>query len=481
MATIIGRKSEQQQLERLLDSKEAEFLVVYGRRRVGKTFLIRNYFKDKFAFYHTALSPLELENQELLDAQLQNFTSSLRNYGAKVEETPKSWLAAFDLLIDLLKGKATNEKLILFMDEMPWLDTPKSGFVTAFEHFWNGWAAGQDNLLLIACGSATTWIVDKLLANKGGLYNRVTKEMHLSPFTLKECEDYYHEHGIAMDRYDQMQCYMAIGGIPYYLSFIEPGYSFAQNIDNLFFSKNGKLTLEYNRLFGSIFSSPEQYKQVIRLLSNYREGLKREDIAKKLGMTSGGSLSKLLEALVVSDFVTRYQYFGKSKREIYYKLTDFYSLFYLRFVEKRGKMNSAYWQNNQFAPAANAWRGLAFEDVCMVHTDQIRHALGIQGVQADFSPWHYVSDEKGKNGAQIDLLINRSDRIVDICEMKFCVSDYRIDKQADANLRNKIQVVLDKVRGRRAIHPVIVTTYGLAKNEYSSKIQNVITMDKLFC
>lgn len=480
MATIIGRKSEQQQLERLLDSKEAEFLVVYGRRRVGKTFLIRNYFKDKFTFYHTALSPLELENQELLDAQLQNFTSSLRNYGAKVEETPKSWLAAFDLLIDLLKGKASNEKLILFMDEMPWLDTPKSGFVTAFEHFWNGWAAGQDNLLLIACGSAITWIVDNLLANKGGLYNRVTKEMHLSPFTLKECEDYYNEHGIAMDRYDQMQCYMSIGGIPYYMSFVEPGYSFAQNIDNLFFTKNGKLTLEYNRLFGSIFSSPEQYKQVIRLLSNYREGLKREDIAKKLGMTSGGSLSKLLEALVVSDFVTRYQYFGKSKREIYYKLTDFYSLFYLRFVEKRGKMNSAYWQNNQFAPAANAWRGLAFEDVCMVHTDQIRHALGIQGVQADFSPWHYVSDEKGKNGAQIDLLINRSDRIVDICEMKFCVSNYRIDKQADANLRNKIQVVLDKVRGRRAIHPVIVTTYGLAKNEYSSKIQNVITMDDLF-
>lgn len=480
MAKIIGRKAEQQQLSRLLQSKEAEFLVVYGRRRVGKTFLVRNFFKGQFAFYHTALSPLELEDKELLQAQLQNFASSLHSYGAEVDEVPKDWLSAFDLLIDLLKKKSSTEKLVVFLDEMPWLDTPKSGFVTAFEHFWNGWAAGQDNVLLVACGSATTWIVDKLLANKGGLYNRVTREMHLAPFTLKECEEYYQEHQVVMDRYDQTQCYMAIGGIPYYMSFIEPGQSLAQNLDHLFFSKNGKLTLEFDRLFGSIFTSPDQYKQVIRLLAGYREGLKREDIARQLGMSSGGTLSKLLEALVVSDFITRYQYFGKSKREVYYKLTDFYSLFYVRFVEKLRKRNPEYWQNNQLSPSANAWRGLAFEDVCMVHTEQIRRALGIQVIQVDVSPWHYVPENKGEKGAQIDMLINRSDRIINLCEMKFCVNDYRIDKAADANLRNKIQVLMDNVRGRRAIHPVIVTTYGLAKNEYSSRIQNVVTMEDLF-
>lgn len=283
-----------------------------------------------------------------------------------------------------------------------------------------------------------------------------------------------------MDRYDQTQCYMAIGGIPYYMSFIEPGLSLAQNLDHLFFSKSGKLTVEFNRLFGSIFSSPEQYKQVIRLLANYREGLKREDIAKQLGMTSGGTLSKLLEALVVSDFITKYQYFGKSKREVYYKLTDFYSLFYIRFVEKLRKQNPEYWQNNQLSPSVTAWRGLAFEDVCMVHTEQIRQALGIQGIQVDFSPWHYVPADKNEKGAQIDMLINRSDRIINLCEMKFCVANYRIDKKADANLRDKIQVLMDNIRGRRAIHPVIVTTYGLANNEYSSRIQRVITLDDLF-
>lgn len=327
MAKIVGRKKEQQQLEHLLDSKEAEFLVVYGRRRVGKTFLIRNYFKDRLTFYHTALSPLELEGGELLQAQLQNFTSSLRRSGMEIDAAPQSWFEAFDLLIDFLSGKPKTEKIIVFIDEMPWLDTPKSGFVTAFEHFWNGWAAGQDNLLLVACGSATTWIVDRLLSNKGGLYNRVTQEMHLVPFTLKECEEYYREHGVVMDRYDQVQCY---------------------------------------------------------------------------------------------------------------------------------------------------------EDVCMVHVQQIRQALGILGVQSEASPWHYVSVDK-KMGAQIDLLINRSDRIVDICEMKFCVNTYRMDKKADESIRNKIQVVMDTVRGRKAIHPVIVTTYGLAKNEYSSRIQRVITMDDLFC
>ena len=480
MAKIVGRKKEQQQLEHLLDSKEAEFLVVYGRRRVGKTFLIRNYFKDRLTFYHTALSPLELEGGELLQAQLQNFTSSLRRSGMEIDAAPQSWFEAFDLLIDFLSGKPKTEKIIVFIDEMPWLDTPKSGFVTAFEHFWNGWAAGQDNLLLVACGSATTWIVDRLLSNKGGLYNRVTQEMHLAPFTLKECEEYYREHGVVMDRYDQVQCYMAIGGIPYYMSFIDPGYSLAQNIDRLLFTRNGLLTLEFGRLFGSLFSSPEPYKQVIRLLADYREGLKREDIAKLLNMSSGGTLSKLLEALVVSDFVTRYQYFGKSKREVYYKLTDFYSLFYIRFVEKGRRMNVDYWQNNQLTPSVTAWRGLAFEDVCMVHVQQIRQALGILGVQSEASPWHYVCGDKNM-GAQIDMLINRSDRIVDICEMKFCVNTYRMDKKADESIRNKIQVVMDTVRGRKAIHPVIVTTYGLAKNEYSSRIQRVITMDDLFC
>lgn len=480
MVKIIGRKAEQLQFERLLKSKEAEFLVVYGRRRVGKTFLVRNYFKDKFSFYHTALSPLELDDKDLLQAQLVNFTSSLRRYGMDVKETPKDWFTAFDMLIDFLESKKENGKIVVFLDEMPWLDTPKSGFVTAFEHFWNGWAAGQDDLLLVACGSATTWIVDKLLANKGGLYNRVTREMHLAPFTLKESEEYYQEHGVAMDRYDLTQCYMAIGGIPYYMSFIEPGCSFAQNIDSLFFAKSGKLTLEFNRLFGSIFSSPEQYKNVIRLLAKYREGLKREDIASKLGMSSGGTLSKLLEALVVSDFVTKYQYFGKSKREVYYKLTDFYSLFYLRFVEKQKRLNPEFWQNNQLSPSANVWRGLAFEDVCMVHTEQIRQALGILGIQVNFSPWHYIPEGKDEKGAQIDMVIERSDRIVNICEMKFCVANYKIDKLDDANIRNKIQVVLDKVKGRKAVHPVIVTTYGLTSNEYSSRIQRVITLDDLF-
>ena len=480
MAKIIGRKAEQQKLYRLLEAEEAEFLVVYGRRRVGKTFLIHNFFKEQFAFYHTALSPLELEDKELLQAQLQNFASSLRSYGAEVKGAPKDWLSAFDMLIDLLKKRDAKEKVVVFLDEMPWLDTPKSGFVTAFEHFWNGWAAGQDNLLLVACGSATTWIVDKLLANKGGLYNRVTSEMHLAPFTLKECEDYYKERHVIMDRYDQTQCYMAIGGIPYYMSFVEPGLSLAQNLDRLFFSKGGKLTLEFNRLFGSIFSSPEQYKQVIRLLANYREGLKREDIARLLGMTSGGTLSKLLEALVVSDFITKYQYFGKSKREVYYKLTDFYSLFYIRFVEKLRKQNPEYWQNNQLSPSATAWRGLAFEDVCMTHTEQIRQALGIQGIQVDFSPWHYTPVDKNEKGAQIDMVISRSDRVINLCEMKFCVADYRIDKKGDINLRDKIQILMDNMRGRRAIHPVIVTTYGLSANEYSSRIQRVITLDDLF-
>lgn len=477
MAEIIGRKQAQNELLQLYQSKKAEFAVIYGRRRVGKTYLVREFFKNKFAFYHTALSPFELENKPLQEMQLQNFILSLKRYGAEIEQKITNWMDAFDCLIHLLENKSDGEKTVVFIDELPWMDTPRSGFITSFEHFWNGWAAGKENIILIVCGSATSWISDKLLDNKGGLYGRTTFEMHLAPFTLSECKDYYEYNGIVMDLYDQLQCYMIMGGIPYYMSYLKKGFSLAQNIDSLFFQKGGKLTMEFDRLYASLFSSPTDYIKVIKLLSQKREGYTRAEIAEKTGIPYGGGLTNILNALEVSDFIVRYRYYNHPKKEVYYKLIDFYSLFYLNFMEKKETNNPHFWQDNFLSPSVNAWRGLAFEEVCLAHIDKLKSALGISAVQAEISPWR---SRQASEGAQIDLLIERADRVINLCEMKFSVDEFAIDKSYDAVLRKKIQVFTEETKCKKSLHITLVTTYGLKPNEYSGRVQQTVTMYDLF-
>ena len=477
MNTIIGRKKEQKELERIYHSNKAEFVVVYGRRRVGKTFLVREYFNGEFDFYHTALSPVELNNENLMEKQLQAFYFSLKRYGADIENKPTDWFEAFEMLITLLSNKGKEKRLVIFIDELPWMDTPRSGFITAFEHFWNGWAAGQSNIMLVVCGSATSWISDVLIQSKGGLYGRTTHEIHISPFTLGECEEYMKNEGIIMDRYDQLQCYMVMGGIPYYLSYLDKGESLAQNIDRLFFKKGGKLRGEFEPLYASIFSTPEKYIKIIKLLASKREGYTREEISKETGISSGSGLTTMLRALEASDFIIRYVYYKHSMREVYYKLTDLYTLFYLYFIDKKNT-NQDFWKNNLISPALNAWRGFSFEEVCFVHSEKIKEALGISAVQTEISPWRSKESEGEK--AQIDMLIDRADRVINVCEMKFSANDYTIDKKYDAELRRKLDVFAKETKCRKALHTTLVTTYGLVHNEYSGRIQNVVTMDDLF-
>lgn len=478
MATIIGRKREQEELYRLAHSGKAEFVVVYGRRRVGKTYLVREYFDNHFDFYHTGLSPIELDGERLMEKQLQSFYHSLKRYGSDASHQPADWIEAFEMLITLLEKKERGRRLTVFIDEMPWMDTPRSGFITALEHFWNGWAAGQSHIMLIACGSATSWISDKLIQNKGGLYGRTTYEIHLAPFTLGECEAYFKSENIIMDRYDQLQCYMVMGGIPYYLSYLNKGYSLAQNIDRLFFHKEGKLRHEFERLYASLFTSPENYIKVVRLLASRREGYTRSEIAQATGIPYGGGLTNILKSLEVSDFITTYNYYKHPSREVYYKLTDLYTLFYLHFVDKKAVTNPNFWQDNLLSPSLNAWRGITFEEVCFVHRDKIKAALGIGSVQTDVSPWRSRTTEG--EGAQINMLIDRADRIINVCEMKFTASDFLIDRKYDAELRRKLDVFVTETHQRKALHTTLVTTYGLVPNEYSSRIQRIITMDALF-
>ena len=474
---IIGRSQEARELQELYENGKPVFAVVYGRRRVGKTFLVRELFKNAMTFYHTGLSPYELATDKLKTQQLGNFYSSLVRYGSKRGKLPQDWFEAFDMLIALLESKNTGKRQVVFIDELPWMDTPRSGFVTALEHFWNGWGAGRDNLMLIVCGSATSWISDKLLNNKGGLYDRTTNEIKLRPFTLGECASFYEQEGIVMSRYDQLQCYMITGGIPYYLSMLQKGKSLAQNVDRMFFAPDGKLSLEFDRLYSSLFTNDEECKKIVRLLAKSRQGYTRKDIVSLAKLTDGGGLTATLKALEVSDFVTSYVKFGYPKREVYYRLTDFYSKFFLSFIDGKRTTNPTFWQDNLKTPELTAWRDFTFETLCYYHLPLIKQSLGISGVQTEASAW---KSRKEKDGAQIDMLISRADNVVNVCEIKFCEDDFTITAAYDKVLRNKLSTFEEETKCRKSLHLTLVTTYGVKCNEYSSRVQNVVTMDDLF-
>lgn len=475
-----GRQREREEFNRIYHSGRSEFVAVYGRRRVGKTFLVRELYSDEFAFYHTGLSPIEGAKTNRMQDQLKNFHYSLINYGEKPGPAPVDWLEAFNRLSLLLEKKRKKKRLVVFIDELPWMDTPRSGFITGLEHFWNGWGGSCSQLMLIVCGSATSWITDNLINNSGGLYGRLTAEIKLAPFTLGECEQYCERLGIKMDRLSVLQMYMAIGGIPYYMDMLRSGFSLAQNIDNLFFGPNAKLANEYDRMFSSLFTNPENYKNVIRLLSKRRIGFTRTEIAQELNMTSGGGLTSILKALEVSDFIISYVPFGGSQRDLRYKLCDPYCLFYEHFFKSISAKKANFWKNNENSPQLNAWRGYAFEDVCFSHSGKILEALGIAGVESSISSWQVKIKNKENSGAQIDMVVDRADNVINLCEIKFSKDAYLISKDYASQLRHKMNVFEFETKTRRNLHSTLITTCGLTYNEYSGVIQKVVTMDNLF-
>lgn len=475
---MIGRKREIKELNNLYDNGRAELVAIYGRRRVGKTYLVDETFEGRITFRHAGLSPADEDAKGLLRAQLDHFYNSLILQGMETGKRPDNWLDAFLLLEQYLQSIDDGSRQLVFLDELPWLDSPRSGFLTAFEGFWNTWGCHRKNLMVIVCGSANSWVLDKLVNNHGGLYGRVTYEIKLSPFTLRECEEFYHSRGVHFSRYDITQSYMVFGGIPYYLGYVNKELSFAQNVDNLFFARSAVLKNEYDRLFDSVFTNPEAIKSIVQLLYTRSSGFSRKEITEKLGISDGGTLSRNLNALITSDFVIKYVPFGRSKRDEHYKLTDPFCMFYLHFVKSQNKTNEKFWQQNTVSPAIVSWRGYAFEHVCFNHIEQIKHALGISGVITEHSAWSQRADDK--DGMQIDLLIERSDNVINMCEIKFTSNDFNVDKSYYKVLLSRAERLREMVSPKISVQSTLITTYGLKHNEYSSAFNNCITMDELF-
>lgn len=474
---MIGRKEELYQLRKLYNSQEAELVAIYGRRRVGKTYLVNEVFSNEITFQHAGMSPIEANNR-LKKEQLKGFYTSLKMHGAKVKRMPKDWQDAFYMLECYLRDCDTGNRQLVFLDELPWMDTKNSGFLIAFEHFWNNWGCHRKNLMVIVCGSANSWILDNLIDNRDGLYGRLTGIIKLSPFTLHECEEYFQSMQFVLSRYDIVQSYMVVGGIPYYMRNYDNRKSLAQNIDRLFFGKDALLRIEYDRLFSSIFSSPEEMKRIVELLSQRSAGFTRKEISEKTGISNGGELTKKLNALVASDFVLCYVPFGVKGKTDHYKLVDPFCLFFLHFVKNHDKMDRNFWTNNQTHQEIVSWRGIAFENVCFNHIPQIKKALQIQGVASSESSWSKRSDDE--EGTQIDMLIDRDDNVINVCEMKFYGEMFTVSKQYYMTLLKRQRILGELIPKKKSIRTTLITTMGLVPNNYSSIFTNVITMDDLF-
>lgn len=470
---LIGRKKEINLLHEIQNDDSSHFLAIYGRRRVGKTFLIREAFDYRFAFQHAGLS------EGGMKGQIFAFVSSLKDAGYELKKQPKNWLEAFEYLKDLIR-KSSEKKKIIFIDELSWMDTPKCDLMVALENFWNGFASARKDIVLIVCASATSWMLSKVVHNKGGLYNRLTEQIHLRTFCLGECEEYVKNSGLAFNRNQILQYYMIFGGVPYYWGFLKKGLSLSQNIDRILFEKDAPLRDEFKYLYASVFKKPENYVKIIEALGTKKVGMTREEIINAAKISNSGDLTTKLEELESCGFIRKYYAFGMKKKNAIYQLMDCFTLFYFKFLKSQ-PTDEHFWTNQINTPLVNTWMGLAFERVCMEHIEQIKVKLGISGVLTEVNSWYCKADlDNGVFGSQIDMLIVRKDQVINLCEMKYSQSEYTITEKVDRNIRNKISDLITISGTKYAIYPTIITTYGLVENSYSQEVQSVVTMDDLF-
>lgn len=476
VVTLIGRSYETGKLDTLLASSQAEFLVIYGRRRVGKTFLVRQHLKNNIVFDITGTQHATKE-QQLADFYAECLK---RKKGNKKIQPPLNWHDAFSCLVACLKTLPPKKKKhVVFIDEMPWLDTARSEFVPALEFFWNQHLSKMNNVLLIACGSASSWIKKKLINARGGLHNRVTQRIKLLPFNLHETELFLKRKGVMLPHYQVLELYMVMGGIPFYLNQVTKGKSSMQLIDEICFSKKGLLYSEYAQLYHSLFKNANHHVAIIAVLAAQPRGVSRQLLAAKTKL-SEGSLSRALEELVDCDFISVYDPYINKKKESVYKLTDLYSLFYLKFIKPNKVTGSGAWKQLSTRSSFNAWSGYAFENICMMHVNQIKAALGIQGVYTLINSWMFKGNDTFP-GAQIDMIIDRADNTINLCEAKFTNGNFIINKNYAAQLKLKKTIFRQVSQTKKVTFTTLLSTYPALRNKYYlDEIQNEITMDKLF-
>ena len=472
---LVGRKQQIEDLQEVLASNRPEMVALVGRRRVGKTYLVRQVFAGRIDFELTGLQKDDKEEQ------LLNFVFSMGKYfpNFQLHSKPTSWLEAFHMLTQALESLNKTEKMVVFIDELPWLDTNRSSFITGLGWFWNTWAS-QKFIVVTICGSSASWMIKKIINDRGGLHNRITKLLMLYPFTLAETEEYCRYRSINLNRYQMLQVYMTMGGVPMYLDQLKSGLSAMQNIQAICFSQTGYLRHEFERLFASLFKNYNQHIALIRALATRRSGLTRQEIIKITKFTNGGMLTEILDELEKSGFISIHSGYGKKVKDTLFRLSDAYVLFYLTFIEPLGKNTTIDFSQLSDLPQWKTWSGYTFENICIAHIASIRKALGIFGMASSVSSF-VASPKDGFSGAQIDMLIDRNDQTINLCEIKFSTSSYDLTKKDVESIENKKQVFRYHTGTKKHLFTTLITTVGVVNNANKiNYIDQVVTLDDLF-
>lgn len=470
---LVGRKEEKELLQDAYLSDESKFIAVYGRRRIGKTYLIREAFDYNFFFSHSGLANANSKKQ------IQDFCLSLKEQGTIIEENVNDWMVAFSYLKRKIMSSSEKKKVI-FLDELSWMAGKRStDFLTALESFWNGWASGRKDVLLIVSSSATSWLLDHIIHNKGGLYHRLSHSIHLLPFSLKECKEYCYKNELNYSDLQILELYMVFGGVPYYWSLLKKGFSVSQNIDALCFSRNGELRDEFKYLYSSMFTKPEEYVRIITSIAKKKKGLTRTELIEASKLKDSGSLSKKLAELEECGFIRQYLPYAKKKKESVFQLIDNFTIFSLNMMNPK-KEEEHFYQNNLQSESYNAFMGLSFELVCLEHIKQIKYALGISGVVSRECSWVCSRDlENGIDGHQIDLLIDRNDGVINMCEMKYSLTSYSITNKEEENYRKRVSDFIKVTNNKKPIIYTMITPFGIAKNLHSGMTSRTITLEDL--
>jgi AAA+ ATPase superfamily predicted ATPase len=484
---LTGRNKEQSTLHDLFQSKRPEFLAVYGRRRVGKTYLIREFFNDKDCFFFN-VTGIQHGNMK---AQINRFTKEIGRVfykGGEIKER-KNWLDTFDALTQAMEKFVNKDQtIVLFFDEFPWMASPRSGLLQAVDHFWNHTWSNDARIKLIICGSSASWIINNIINNKGGLHNRITRKMLLMPFNLGDTKAFLLAQHINLNHKQITQLYMATGGVPYYLNAAKSGFSATQLIEQLAFQEDSLLFKEFDNLFSSLFKNAENYTALLRIIAQNRYGIGQEEITKQMpNVTRGGGNIRKLTELEDAGFIISFTPLSHKKRGIYFRVIDEYTLFYLDWIEpvrktlQKNSLEKGYWEIKQKSPAWHAWAGYAFESICYKHLTQIRKKLAISPA-AIANGWRYVPTAKSAGtGAQIDLLFDRDDDAITLCEIKYTNEPFAIDKDYARQLQNKLSVFKERTGTKKQLFLTLITANGLRETMYSEElIQGVVTLDDLF-
>ncbi|MFZ0565813.1 MAG: ATP-binding protein [Chlamydiales bacterium] len=477
---IIGRKKEQKILQSAFDSNKAEFIAIYGRRRIGKTYLVKSFFEKKGCTF-LYVSGMK---DGTLKQQLKNFAHAIESVLIPGYATPSSWMDAFNKFTILTEKIPSKKKIVIFLDELPWLVTKRSKFLQALDYYWNRYWSHDKRIKLIICGSAASWIINNIVRNKGGLYNRLTYQMRLDPFSLKEAKEFLMAGHIRLNNHQIIEIYMVTGGVPYYLTQIQKGLSAAQNIEELAFTKHGVLYQDFDILFDSLFDEGEVYSNIVKTISKYRYGIQQEELFSQCKeISKGGSGVQKLRDLEEAGFIISYVPYQHKRKGKYYRLIDEYANFYLKWIAPSKtslqKLNKISWMQLRETPSWKSWSGYAFETICLKHIDQIRKSLNID-THSSVATWRHMG-QKDEKGAQIDLLFDRADNAITICEIKYTDNKFNIDKECFYKLKNKIEVYKNITKTKKQIFLVFITSFGLKHNIYSEEyVSNVLTLDDLF-